>query len=104
MRRGTSDCWSGRGLGCSWRTEDLVGEAERARVISSLARRVSIADAKEGAPREPVLKSVVRALRVLRAVHRSPEGKGLAEICRGLGLHKTTAPRLPRSLVALGMG
>ena len=40
---------------------------------------------------------------MLRAVHRSPEGKGLAEICRELGLHKTTALRLLRTLVALGM-
>ena len=91
MRRGTSGCWSGRWLGCS------------PRVLSSLVRRVSIADKKEGAPRGPVLKSVVRALRVLRAIHRSPEGKGLAEICREQGLHKTTALRLLRTLVALGM-
>ena len=40
---------------------------------------------------------------MLRAVHRSPQGKGLAEICREQGLHKTTALRLLRTLVALGM-
>ena len=68
-----------------------------------MARRVSIADGKAGAPRGPVLKSLVRALRVLRALHRSPQGKGLAEICREQGLHKTTALRLLRTLVALGM-
>ena len=117
MRRGTSGCWSGRCLGCSSRTGDSVAEAERAkparkhvltqsnctRVLSTLARRVSTADGKEGAARGPVIKSVVRALRVLRAVHRSPQAKGLAEICREQGLHKTTALRLLRTLVALGM-
>jgi len=39
----------------------------------------------------------------LRGVHRSPQGKGLAEVCREQGLHKTTALRLLRTLVALGM-
>jgi hypothetical protein len=51
--------------------------------------------------RAPALQSLVRALRLLRAVYRSPEGRGLAELCREHGLHKTTGLRLLRSLVAV---
>ncbi|GEM_PF-1420276 len=50
----------------------------------------------------PVLKSVVRGLRVLRAVERSADGKQLSELSAILGIGKSTVLRLLRTLVAEG--
>ena len=55
------------------------------------------------AERTGVLKSVVRGIRVVRAVERRRQGMQLAEVSSHLGLHKTTALRLLRTLVAEGL-
>ncbi len=49
------------------------------------------------------LRSVSRALRLLRGLDHSTSGRGLADLSSALGLHKTTALRLLRTLVAAGI-
>jgi len=51
----------------------------------------------------PALRSVSRALRLLRGLDHSTSGRGLGDLSSALGLHKTTALRLLRTLVAAGI-
>jgi DNA-binding IclR family transcriptional regulator len=53
--------------------------------------------------RGATLKSLTRALRLLRGLEGAGEGKSLTQLSREHGLHKTTALRLLRSLVAAGL-
>ncbi len=53
--------------------------------------------------RGATLKALTRALRLLRSLEGVGEGKSLTELSREHGLHKTTALRLLRSLVAAGV-
>ncbi len=56
-----------------------------------------------GDGRPPTLKSLTRALRLLRVLERSPHGLGLAELSRENGLPKSTTLRLLRSFVHIGV-
>ncbi len=53
--------------------------------------------------RGATLKSLTRALRLLRGLEGAGEGKSLTQLSREHALHKTTALRLLRSLVAAGV-
>jgi len=53
--------------------------------------------------KSPVIKSLSRALRLLRSLERRREGCRLVELSREHGLHKTTCLRLLRTLVAGGL-
>jgi IclR family transcriptional regulator, acetate operon repressor len=53
--------------------------------------------------KEPAqIQSLVRAFSILEAIARSPSGINLADISRSVGLHKSTAFRMVRTLTTLG--
>jgi IclR family acetate operon transcriptional repressor len=51
----------------------------------------------------PMVRSAARAARILRVLFLTPEGKRLSELSEELGLNKTTALRLLRTLMAEGV-
>ena len=57
----------------------------------------------EGGKRAPVVQSAARAVRILRILFYSVEGKSLQELSDELGLHKATTRRLLQTLMAEGV-
>ncbi len=56
----------------------------------------------EGEKRPGGIQSIRRACELLEAVARSPDGIGLAELSRSIGLHTSTAFHIAKTLVMLG--
>jgi len=79
----------GRGRG---RTHGMVARGGKSRARS----------AEGGGGSAPLVRSVERATRIMEVLWSVPEGKRLADIGEELGLHKTTALRLLRTLIAVG--
>jgi DNA-binding IclR family transcriptional regulator len=60
-------------------------------------------ESKRSRPTQPIVKSVARAVHILSFLFYSTEAKSLAEISAAVGLHKTTALRLLRTLESEGI-
>ena len=68
-----------------------------------MAKKPGLAGKTSGDGRSSTLRSLTRAIRILRAIELSPQGMVLAELARESGLPKATVLRLARSLVGAGI-
>lgn len=59
-------------------------------------------DAEVGPPETAVVQSVARGFAILEAVAAAPDGIGLAELAKQVGLHSSTTFHLVRTMLVLG--